>query len=165
MLMCSFELNNRPMSVFKIGASSYPAFSGLSPHINDRLATCLSGHGPIPTRKYYILDRESGGRLGWLYDLFKKNVGDWFSLYADDGKVDDETFCNQMKRAQFRLHPKGNLGISEGCIVINQATDFYASHSRKLLVGLRDGDCHMKKPRKATILIAWLLGATIAVTR
>lgn len=36
----------------------------------------------------------------------------------------DETLCNEIKRGSFRLHPKGQLGISEGCITIENRNDF-----------------------------------------
>lgn len=49
---------------------------------------------------------------------------EWFALYAIDGKIDDETYCNQVKRGNFRLHPKGPRGISEGCITIEKLADF-----------------------------------------
>ena len=120
---CTFELNGQPMSSFKIGASSFPAFSGLGEHINRRVSACIPSHGPIPPGEYFILDRESGGRLGWLRDLFSGRT-DWFALYANDGKIDDETWCAEVKRGRFRLHPKGPRGVSEGCIVIDQESDF-----------------------------------------
>jgi hypothetical protein len=65
MLQCSFELNDQPMSTFNIGVISFPAFSGLAPHINRCLSVCLADLGPIPFGRYYIVDRESGERLGW----------------------------------------------------------------------------------------------------
>lgn len=36
-----------------------------------------------------MLDRQSGGKLGWLYDLFNGR-DDWFALYAIDENIDDE---------------------------------------------------------------------------
>ncbi|QCP48683.1 DUF2778 domain-containing protein [Trinickia violacea] len=133
MLQCSFELNDKPMSTFKInGAISVPAFSGLAPHINQRLSACLPSLGPIPPGRYYIVDRESGGRLGWLREAFIDR-SDWFALYTADGKIDDEMFCNEVLRGNFRLHPKGPRGISQGCIVIDSAANFY--RVRGLLVG------------------------------
>lgn len=120
---CTFELNGKPMSVFKVGATSFPAFSGLGVHTNLRTSACFANQGPIPPGEYYILDRESGGRLGWIRDLWS-GKGSWFALYANDGVIDDETWCEQVKRGQFRLHPKGRVGISKGCIVIDQVSDF-----------------------------------------
>jgi hypothetical protein len=115
MFECSFELNGKPMSDFKIGTMSFPAFSGLGQNANKRPLACVKGAGPIPPGMYFIVDREHGGRLGWLRDLFNEH-GEWFALYADDGQIDDEIFYDQVKRGNFRLHPKGSLGRSEGCI-------------------------------------------------
>lgn len=69
MRQCSFELNGKPMSTFKLGASSFPAFSGLDDYVNKRALACTLNLGAIPPGRYYILDRPSGGRLGWLWDL------------------------------------------------------------------------------------------------
>jgi|SRR5690554_3861628 len=123
MKKCTFELNGKAMSSFTIGASSFPAFSGLGNHINRRVSACVPSLGPIPPGEYFILDRESGGRLGWLYDLWsgKRN---WFALYNNDGYIDDEAWCESVKRGQFRLHPRGLEGVSKGCIVLNQSNDF-----------------------------------------
>jgi len=125
---CTFKLNNQPMSEFVIGADKFPAFSGKSSYVNKPDVACTPDLGAIPLGNYFILDRESGGRLGWFRDLFSGRA-DWFSLYADDGKVDDKTICKQLEkqieRGAFRLHPKGTLGISQGCIVIESGTDFY----------------------------------------
>lgn len=123
MYECSFELNNKPMSVFKIGATSFPAFSGLGNHVNRRISACLAGVGPIPPGTYYIFDRQSGGLLGPLYDMFNEH-SNWFALHAIDSKIDDETYCNQVKRGSFRLHLKGDLGISRGCITIESRSDY-----------------------------------------
>ncbi|MBN4080234.1 DUF2778 domain-containing protein [Beggiatoa alba] len=60
---------------------------------------------------------------GPLRDLFTSR-DEWFALYADDDRIDDETFCKRVKRGQFRLHPKGTIGRSEGCIVIEKKTDY-----------------------------------------
>lgn len=52
------------MSAFKVGAMSFPAFPGLGDYANKRQSLCLAGLGPIPLDTYYILDRQTGGRLG-----------------------------------------------------------------------------------------------------
>ena len=121
---CSFELNNQPMSAFRVSALSVPAFSGQGPDVNRRSSACVPGRGPIPPGQYYIFDRQGGGKLEWIKNLFGDR-GDWFALYAIDGKLDDETYCDQLLRGQFRLHPKGPRGISEGCITIDNLSDFY----------------------------------------
>ncbi|MBN4078915.1 DUF2778 domain-containing protein [Gammaproteobacteria bacterium AH-315-C21] len=123
MIDCTFELNGKPMSIFKCGATSFPAFSGLGKHVNKLISACIPNQGPIPPGTYYIIDRQSGGLLGPLRDLFTDR-DTWFALYAIDEKVDDETFCNNVKRGLFRLHPKGPFGRSEGCVVINKESDF-----------------------------------------
>ena len=123
MIDCSFELNGKPMSVLKCGAMSFPAFSGLGAHANRREFACNVGVGPIPPGTYYIFDRQSGGLFGALRDLLNGH-GEWFALYAVDGKNDDETFCNEVKRGNFRLHPKGTAGISQGCITLDNRVDY-----------------------------------------
>jgi hypothetical protein len=124
MHQCSFELNGQPMSKFVVGATSFPAFSGLGKYANTRTFACTANMGPIPPGKYYIFDRQSGGLLGPLREMFGKH-SNWFALYAIDGNIDDDiTFCNNVKCGSFRLHPKGALGISQGCITINTMKDF-----------------------------------------
>lgn len=132
MIHCEFELNNQPMSQFKCGKHGIDAFSGNGIHTNRIRSMCIPSIGPIPPGSYYILDRQSGGFLGPLYDFFN-NKSHWFSLYAVDQKIDDTTYCEAVKRGQFRLHPKGPLGRSEGCITINEPGDFV--HIRALLKG------------------------------
>lgn len=127
MFSCEFKLNDQPISKLSLTHAgklfSYPAFSGFGPHVNRRVDACLNNVGPIPPGRYYILNRQSGGRLGWLRDLYQDR-SDWFSLYAIDSKIDDETWCESVKRGEFRLHPKGTFGISEGCIVVDQMSKF-----------------------------------------
>ncbi|AYB50540.1 DUF2778 domain-containing protein [Ralstonia solanacearum] len=137
MIECTFELNDQPMSALKLGACSFPAFSGLGSGVNQRRAMCAPSRGPIPPGTYYILDRQTGGRLGPLLDRLKGRQ-DWLALYADDGRIDDETFCDRVRRGQFRLHPSGRLGISEGCIVMQRQTDFH--RLRAML------NCHRSAP-------------------
>jgi hypothetical protein len=123
MLDWTFELNSQPLSALKHGAISFPAFSGLGNHVNRRIAVCIANEGPIPTGTYYIVDRQTGGLLGPVRDMFGKH-SDWFALYAIDGKIDDEVYCEKVKRGNFRLHPKGVYGISQGCITIESTADF-----------------------------------------
>lgn len=123
MFDCRFELNNQPMSKFQILTASYPAFSGLGREINNRSAACLQNVGPIPVGPYYIVDRESGGLLGPLWDRIKGRT-DWFALYAIDNAIDDRTYCKEVERGNFRLHPEGPSGLSKGCIVIKNRAHF-----------------------------------------
>ncbi|MBL1259565.1 MAG: DUF2778 domain-containing protein [Thiotrichaceae bacterium] len=123
MIDCTFELNDKPMSIFICGATSFPAFSGLDQHVNRWLSACIPDQGPIPPGTYYIFDRQSGGLFGPLRDMFT-GKDQWFALYAIDGKIDDETYCDKVKRGNFRLHPKGDRGISKGCITIDSKTDY-----------------------------------------
>ena len=111
------------MSSFKMGASSFPAFSGLGKHVNKSSSECFENLGPIPRGRYYIFDRQSGGILAPLRDLITGR-DEWFALYAIDGNIDDETYCKKVKRGLFRLHPKGPQGISQGCIVIDDSSNF-----------------------------------------
>lgn len=130
MHQCSFTLNNKPMSAFKIGSLSFPAFSGLAGHANQRSSACLSGLGPIPPGWYYIFGRQSGGRLGPLWDLLDDR-SEWFALHAIDSRIDDEAYCDEVRRGAFRLHPNGVQGISHGCIVIESLCNFH--HLRTIL--------------------------------
>jgi hypothetical protein len=124
--LCSFELNDKPLSRFIVGLAAYDAFSGLGSSVNNKAAVCSASAGPIPPGQYYIIDRRSGGIKHRLRKFF--NVSDdkdgWFALYAADGRIDDATFCDGVERGLFRLHPKGRLGISLGCIVINHPAEF-----------------------------------------
>lgn len=123
MIECTFELNGKPMSLLKLNSLQFPAFSGLGKHANRREFACTPSIGPIPPGIYYILDRQTGGRLGPLRELFSGR-SDWFALYGADGKIDDEIFCNAVKRGNFRLHPQRVGGVSQGCITLETAADF-----------------------------------------
>lgn len=94
---------------------------------------CIAHFGPIPVGSYYIFDRQSGGTLGSVRDLFAKLNGsdksEWFALYAVDKKIDDEILCEQIIRGNFRIHPKGLQGISNGCVTIEHTIDWYQVRS------------------------------------
>ena len=125
MPLCTFKLNGQPMSTFTIRTKSYPAFSGMGRNANKKASACIKGVGPIPPGTYYIVDRPTGGLLGSVRDWLG-NKGEWFALFADDGSIDDSTLCDHVVRGNFRLHPKGPLGRSEGCITIEKLEDFNA---------------------------------------
>lgn len=123
MIDCLFRLNSKKTSNFICGANAFPAYSGKGNRINQLVAACIPNEGPIPPGVYYIFDRQSGGLLGAFRDLFSGR-DEWFALYAADERIDDNMICDKVSRGQFRLHPKGSLGRSEGCIVIERQTDF-----------------------------------------
>lgn len=146
MRQCTFLLNGEKMSLLNLGGLSFHAFSGLGVHVNQRSSSCVLNQGPIPMGSYYVTDRQSGGRLGWLYDSIG-GMDQWFALYADKERIDDEMWCDQVKRGHFRLHPKGRRGISQGCIVIDQPTEF-----QRLRQILRAGS---GKKIPGTDMVAW----------
>lgn len=127
---CLFSLNGQPMSALRCGPITVSAFSGLGEHANRHEYACVAGSGPIPPGSYYVFDRQTGGLLSRFRELFNDR-STWFALYAIDGKIDDETFCNRVKRGAFRLHPKGLGGISYGCVVVDAMADFH--HIRSLI--------------------------------
>lgn len=131
---CAFVLNDKPMSTFTLNGTGYDAFSGLNEKVNKRASVCEASEGAIPLGTYYIVDRQSGGRLGWIRDAIS-GKDEWFALYAKDEAVDDVAFCNKVRRGEFRLHPKVGMGISKGCITIDKVSDFDAI--RKVLLGAR----------------------------
>jgi hypothetical protein len=115
------------MSKFEMDGRTYDAFSGYHNQANKITQQCMKD-GPIPVGSYYILDREEGGHFGairdWLTKMFYVDHTDWFALYRKDKHIDDYLFCDQLRRGNFRLHPKAGLGISEGCITINTLSAF-----------------------------------------
>lgn len=137
MIECEFDLNNRPMSTLKVRHFSFPAFSGSGFHTNRKDHVCHRNIGAIPPGRYYIVDRQSGGVLGPLREFFSDKK-DWFALYAIDSRIDDETYCDGVKRGNFRLHPKGLAGISEGCVTLESRDDF-----NKLKILLRGSETSM----------------------
>ena len=133
-IACTFTLNRRPVSQLVCpGIGSFAAFSGLGEGRNNPAMVNRANIGPLPTGRYYIVDRQSGGRLGWLRDWQKRTFGStdhslWFALYRDDGTVDDKTSVEGVERGSFRLHPIGPMGISEGCITLILPADFTRLH-------------------------------------
>lgn len=121
---CLFSLNGQTLSALVCqGLGSLPAFSGRPGYFNDPAKVAVPEHGPLPPGRYYIVGRQSGGRLGWLKELLTDNTSRtgrnrWFALYRIDGQIDDYTFIQGVKRGNFRLHPIGSRGSSEGCITL-----------------------------------------------
>ena len=87
-------------------------FTGDKDNLNDPDSTDKKGAGAIPKGIYYIVDRESGGRLGFIRD-FISGKEKWFALYREDDRIDDQTTINGVVRGQFRLHPGRR---SAGCV-------------------------------------------------
>lgn len=123
MIYFEFKLNGREISYLTSESVKYEAYSGLGNHKNKPGSICLPDIGPIPNGRYFIVDRESGGNLGWLRD-YLSGKNEWFALYAYDKKMDDYTFCQEVKRGHFRLHPEGPLGVSKGCITLKRQVEF-----------------------------------------
>lgn len=103
-----------------IDGSAFPAFSGQGKYRNQRSQMCVPNNGPIPIGTYFIVDRPSGG--GNIFEQLRK--AEWFALFAKDRVIDDERWCAGVLRGQFRLHAKGPLGLSEGCITLERDVDF-----------------------------------------
>ena len=128
-LACTFALNRRAVSQLVCpGVGSFAAFSGRPEVRNDPTAADKADIGPLPPGRYYIVDRQSGGRLGWLRDWFSSHWSvdrnEWFALYRDDGTIDDVTIINGVSRGAFRLHPIGPARRSDGCITLLSLSDF-----------------------------------------
>lgn len=126
---CTFELNKQLTSRFTcMGFGGVVAFSGDGPGLNNPDATGIRDVGPIPTGTYYIVDRESGGFLEPLRDAWTRMVSvrltirNWFALWHP--QTGDHVMVSGVQRGEFRLHPQGDLGLSEGCIVILDPLDF-----------------------------------------
>jgi hypothetical protein len=127
---CFFSLNGQNLSSLVCqGLGSMPAFSGKPGYLNDPAKVAVADNGPLPPGRYYIVDRQSGGRLGWLKEWTADraapiNRNQWFALYRIDGKIDDYTFVEGVRRGNFRLHPIGPRGISKGCITLLSPSQF-----------------------------------------
>ncbi|WGS51773.1 DUF2778 domain-containing protein [Paraburkholderia sp. D15] len=129
-VVCFFTLNSQQMSaLFCPGFGVVPAFSGKDRYVNDPGATDVAGKGPLPVGTYYIVDRQSGGRLGKLEDELRNLISgtrrdEWFALYRSDGVIDDYTVVNGVRRGNFRIHPVGYWGESDGCITVSNPEVF-----------------------------------------
>jgi hypothetical protein len=120
---CSFVLNGALFTEFIYDGVHTRAFSGNGPHRNNPASGNVPNDGSIPTGRYYIVDRQSGGTLGPILDwIADRDL--WFALLRDDGSIDDSTFVDGVRRGEFRLHPKGPRGISLGCITLEFRSEF-----------------------------------------
>lgn len=127
---CIFALNSQKSSLFTcVGFGAVAAFSGNGPYVDSPADTAVPNQGPIPKGRYYIIKREPGGRLGRIRDFgldlwSNSERATWFALYSADGTIDDWTFVKGVKRGNFRLHPNGRWGVSDGCITIVSQAQF-----------------------------------------
>jgi hypothetical protein len=131
MIPCTFRLNGAGMSVLSCpGVVFFRAYSGYAgTSRNNPESTGIKKIGPLPVGRYYIVSRPEGGRLGPYRDFFASIISGsdrsvWFALFRDDGSIDDVTFIEQVARGNFRLHPAGYKGGSEGCITFASASEF-----------------------------------------
>lgn len=123
MIRCTFLLNGNGLSTLSVpGVGFFPAYSGnAGAHRNNPDSVAVVKVGPLPPGKYYIVDRPKGG-LGSQATALGNSIMSgsnrfiWFALYREDSDLDDITFIDHVKRGQFRLHPAGYSGVSEGCI-------------------------------------------------
>jgi hypothetical protein len=126
---CTFKLNGQPTSsLYCSGFGNVSAFSGQKRGRDNPGAVAVPDVGPIPPGKYYLLDRHSGGRMGWLYDMiervnvFSTDHTKWFVLWNE--RTGDSTFVNGVRRGEFRLHPASAGNLSKGCITVQSPIDF-----------------------------------------
>jgi hypothetical protein len=124
---CTFVLNGQTTSLLSCpGVGLFTAFSGTSTGRDNPNAVSQADVGPLPPGRYYIVDRQSGGRAGWIRDLGSLIYGadrrHWFMLWREGSG--DSTMINGVRRGAFRLHPIGPRGLSEGCITLANPTQF-----------------------------------------
>ncbi|WP_116135960.1 DUF2778 domain-containing protein [Trinickia diaoshuihuensis] len=144
-IQCTFSLNGKETSLLSCpGVGAIAAFSGRGVGRDNPAAVAKEDVGPIPKGTYYIIDRQSGGRLGALRDFWNAyGVGTtdhkkWFMLW--NSQTGDSTMVDGIKRGSFRLHPMGPMGLSEGCITVvngdqfNRLADYLRSRAPDLPV-------------------------------
>lgn len=106
---------------------SWQVFSGnLGDCANNPACTGDVNIGPIPAGTYYIVQHGTG-TFGWLWDALRWAGGystksDWFELWSTDTNSDQLT-VNGVSRGEFRLHPVGPMGLSEGCVTVCSGFD------------------------------------------
>ena len=135
-LSCTFRLNGQRYSSLDCSElGCMIAFSGVGGSRDQPGAVGTADAGPLPPGRYFIVDRQSGGRMGAIRDFFNADIygtdrSDWFGLYRDDGWVDDVTWVGNVQRGGFRLHPIGPLRMSKGCITLASPADFARLRTR-----------------------------------
>ena len=98
-VQCSYQLNGQTTSILTCpGLGSVAAYSGHNQGRNNPKFAATPDIGPIPPGTYYIVDRESGGLMGRLHDLYDAHGWGttdrtkWFSLY--NGATRDKTIID-----------------------------------------------------------------------
>lgn len=130
MIKCTFRLNGAGISTLSCpGVGFFPAYSGNPEQRNDPEQTTVKDIGPLPPGRYYIVARPVGGLMFKQRDWVKSIVSgsdheSWFALFRDDNLIDDTTFIEDVERGNFRLHPAGYRGISNGCITFTSKAHF-----------------------------------------
>ncbi|MCC8396900.1 DUF2778 domain-containing protein [Paraburkholderia sp. MMS20-SJTR3] len=142
---CLFLLNRKTTSVLTCrGLGGFEAFSGKATGRNNPDLTYRKNIGALPEGTYYLVDRQSGGRLGFVRDTWNAygfgstDHREWFMLW--NPATGDKTNIYGIERGNFRLHPAGPQGLSEGCITVKRPYDFQRlaayirSHGMKVAV-------------------------------
>lgn len=116
------------------GIGHFMAFSGNDQYRNNAARAAIPFKGPIPLGRYHIVKRPVNGFKSMLYTMSREAWtwptdtavihAEWFGLFRQDSHVDDKTFIDGVERGNFRLHPIGPAGISQGCITLQHRSDF-----------------------------------------
>lgn len=136
-LQGKFVVDNKKTAILAIyGVGVFPAFSGNGIYRNRGGCTAVKDNGPLPSGKYWIVDRPTGGLLSQTKAFVASAMtrlrgspsdrSEWFALYRDDGLIDDYAWINGVRRGNFRLHPIGANGNSFGCITLPSLANFEA---------------------------------------
>lgn len=135
MIQCTFRLNGFGLSNLSCpGIGFFPAYSGnAGPHRNNPGSVTIPSIGPLPPGRYFIVSRPTGGIRTAVMDRVASFVSGsdrsvWFALYRDDAQIDDRTFIDEVERGNFRLHPAGYKGVSEGCITLASPSHYAILH-------------------------------------
>ncbi|CAG4893377.1 DUF2778 domain-containing protein [Paraburkholderia gardini] len=128
-IRCTFGLNSKTTSALHCsGFGTVTAYSGQKWGRDNPKAIAAQDVGPLPPGTYYIVDRQSGGMLGWARDLWSEygygttDRTTWFALW--NPTTGDTTMVNGIRRGNFRLHPEGPRRLSEGCITVVSHLEF-----------------------------------------
>lgn len=145
-----FVINDADYSPLSVnGVGTFMAFSGNGAYRNRGGCGKIAGNGPIPTGRYWVVERGGGGffskKVAWVKDSYNKyhsgaefRCSEWFALYPDDRSIDDMTWIEGVKREHFRLHP----GIlSDGCITLANNSDFALLRNALLHTRLMEVPC------------------------